>query len=176
MYVSTAFYEMMTNYLMAIDKVKEVAIAGIISSIVIIFSNIYFLLIMKIGIVGYLASIIIGPLLSSVFCIIVAREPLNTYIVVDCNNKLKKEMVVYCVPLIFNNIALWINAFLDRYFVTYFCGVSGNGVYSVAGKIPTILSTCYSVFASAWTLSAIQEFDPEDKDGFFQKHIIYIVH
>lgn len=168
-FFSTALYELMTNYLRAIDKVKEVAIAGIISSIVIIISNILFLLIIKIGIVGYLTSIIVGPLFASIFCMIIAKEPVMTYVIVDCGKVLQKEMVIYCVPLIFNNIALWINAFLDRYFVTYFCGVSGNGVYSVASKIPTILSTCYSVFASAWTLSAIKEFDPEDKDGFFSK-------
>lgn len=166
-FFATALYEMMTNFLRAIDKVKEVAIAGVLSSFIIIGGNIVFLLIIKAGIIGYLVSIVSGPFLASIYSMIVANEPIKTYFYVDCKVELKREMVKYCVPLIFNNIALWINAFLDRYFVTYYCGVAENGVYSVAGKIPTILSTCYSVFASAWTLSAIIEFDPEDKDGFF---------
>lgn len=168
-FFATALYEMMTNFLRAIDKVKEVAVAGVLSSATIIFSNILFLLVIKDGIIGYLISMVFGPLLASVFCLFQAQVPLKTYFIVDCSNSLKKEMVAYCVPLIFNNIALWVNAFLDRYFVTFFCGVSENGIYSVAGKIPTILSTCYSVFASAWTLSAIKEFDSEDKDGFFSR-------
>ena len=166
-FFTTALYEIMTNYLRAIDKVKEVAMAGVLSSIIIICCNVIFLLIIKVGVIGYLTSIVLGPLLASIFCMIVAREPIKTYFIVECQKDIKKEMVIYCTPLIFNNIALWINAFLDRYFVTYYCGVSENGIYSVAGKIPTILSTCYSVFASAWTLSAIIEFDAEDKDGFF---------
>lgn len=166
-FFATALYEMMTNYLRAVDKVKEVAIAGIMSSFLIILCNIFLLLVIKTGIIGYLISIVLGPLFASIYCMIVAGEPITTYILVDCDKDTQKAMLTYCVPLIFNNIALWVNAFLDRYFVTYFCGVSENGIYSVAGKIPTILSTCYSVFASAWTLSAITEFDPEDKDGFF---------
>lgn len=166
-FFTTALYEMMTNYLRAIDKVKSVAVAGIISSFVIIVSNILFLLVFRTGINGYLVSYILGPLIASVFCIFIAKEPLKTYFVVDCSAELKSEMVAYCTPLIFNNLALWINAFLDRYFVTYFCGISANGIYSVSSKIPTILSTCYSVFASAWVLSAIKEFDSEDRDGFF---------
>lgn len=168
-FFSMALYELMSNYLRAIDKVKQVAIAGVLSSLVIILSNILFLLVLKTGLIGYLFSMIVGPLLASFYCMIVSREPIKTYFLVECEPILKKEMLAYCIPLIFNNIALWINAFLDRYFVTYFCGVSENGIYSVASKIPTILSTFYGVFASAWVLSAIKEFDPEDKDGFFSK-------
>lgn len=166
-FYASALYEMITNYLRAIDRVKEVAMAGVLSSLAIILSNILFLLIMRVGLVGYLVSIVLGPLLASVFCIIKADVSIKTYFHVDCSKAVRREMVKYCTPLIFNNLALWINAFLDRYFVTYYCGIAENGIYSVAGKIPTILSTCYSVFASAWTLSAIIEFDPEDNDGFF---------
>lgn len=165
----TALYEIMTNYLRAMDKVKQVAIAGVLSSIIIIIANIVFLVIFKLGLVGYLVSLILGPLLASIFCILIAGESIKTYFIVDSPRELKKEMVIYSIPLIFNNIALWINAFLDRYFVTYYCGVSENGIYSVSGKISTILATFYSVFSNAWTLSAIIEFDKDDKDGFFSK-------
>ena len=168
-FFTMAFYELMSNYLRAIDKVKEGAITGVLSSIIIIASNILLLLVFKVGLVGYFLSMIIGPAVASIYCVIVAREPIKTYVIVECKTDLKRDMLKYCVPLIFNNVALWINAFLDRYFVTYFCGVSENGIYSVASKIPTILSTCYSVFASAWTLSAIKEFDSNDSDGFFSK-------
>ena len=76
-------------------------------------------------------------------------------------------MRTYCIPLIFNDLALWINVFLDKFFVTTICGPSQNGIYAVANKIPTILATVYMVFTQAWNLSAIQEFDKDDKDGFF---------
>lgn len=168
-FVSTAFYQVLTNYLRGIDKVRQVAIAGIVSSFIIIVSNILFLLIFKIGIYGYLLSIVFGPLSASIYCIVTIRESIAVYIHNYCDIHTCAAMRRYCVPLIFNNIALWINAFLDRFFITYYCGVGENGIYSVAGKIPTILATCYTVFSQAWNLSAIKEFNSEDHDGFFSR-------
>ena len=165
----TALYQVLTNYLRGTDKIAQVAIAGIISAAGIIAGNILFLLLFKIGVVGYLISLVLGPALASIYCIIIIGEPGRTYFINLCDKDTMKEMRSYCIPLIFNNIALWINAFLDRYFVTIYCGVGENGIYSVASKIPIILATCYTVFSQAWNLSAIKEFDPEDKDGFFSK-------
>ena len=59
------------------------------------------------------------------------------------------------------------NASIDKFFIASMCGVAVNGIFAVAQKIPTILSTIHQVFAQAWNLSAIKEFDKEDKDGFF---------
>ena len=165
----TALYQILTNYLRGVDKVAHVAIAGIVSSIGIIVGNILFLLVLKIGVTGYLISLILGPALASLYCIIIIDEPGRVYFINTCSKQTMKDMRKYCIPLIFNNVALWINAFLDRYFVTAYCGVGDNGIYSVANKIPIILATCYTVFSQAWNLSAIKEFDAEDKDGFFSK-------
>ncbi len=165
----TALYQVLTNYLRGIDKVKQVAIAGIISSAAIITGNIIFLLVIRLGIVGYLVSLILGPMVASIYCMIAINEPLVIYLRNFCDKVTRIEMREYCFPLIFNNVALWINAFLDRYFVTYYKDVGANGIYSVASKIPTILATCYTVFSQAWNLSAIKEFDSDDKDGFFAK-------
>lgn len=166
-FIITALYQILTNYLRGIERIKQVAVAGIISAIVILTANILFLLVFKMGIIGYLVSLILGPLIASIYMILIIKAPINVYFQNLCDKTTSKAMRMYCVPLIFNNVALWINAFLDRYFVTGYCGVGENGIYSIASKIPTILVTCYTVFSQAWNLSAIKEFDPEDKDGFF---------
>lgn len=166
-FLFTTLYQIYTNYLRAVDQVLDVAIAGIISSAGIIGGNIFFLLIVKIGMCGYLYSLILGPLLGTIYCVIKSRIKIPILLHSTCTRERRKQILLYCTPLIFNNIALWINAFLDKYFITAICGSSVNGVYAVANKIPTILSTCYTVFSQAWTLSAIKEFDKEDKDGFF---------
>lgn len=166
----TVLYQIMTNYLRGIDKICEVAIAGIISAVFIIICNILLLIVFKIGINGYLISLITGPAFASMFCLVCAgRLPEFKSIYFSGNNAIKSEMFTYCIPLIFNNIALWVNGSLDKYFVTGLCGISENGIYSVAGKIPHILDACIIVFSQAWNLSAIKEFDSEDKDGFFSK-------
>ena len=69
--------------------------------------------------------------------------------------------------MIANGVAWWVNNTSDRYIVIFFCGLAENGVYSVASKIPSILNIFQSIFNQAWTLSAVRDFDPEDKNGFF---------
>ena len=49
----------------------------------------------------------------------------------------------------------------------FFCGLAENGIYSVASKIPSILNIFQTIFNQAWTLSAVRDFDAEDKDNFF---------
>lgn len=66
-------------------------------------------------------------------------------------------------------MAWWINSSLDKYFVTGICGVSQNGIYSVAYKIPTILGVFQTIFTQAWSISAVVDFDEKDTDGFFTK-------
>lgn len=166
-FFSNSLYQVMTNYLRASDRILEVGIAGLISSVCIIVSNLYFLLVAKIGIIGYLISLSIGPLAGALYSIRKARLPVNVYIKCSCNSDMKRQMRAYCIPLIFNDLALWINVFLDKYFVTALCGADQNGIYAVANKIPTILATIYMVFSQAWNISAVQEFDREDTDGFF---------
>ena len=79
----------------------------------------------------------------------------------------KKAMLDYCKPMIANSVAWWVNNTSDRYVVIFFCGLAENGIYSVASKIPSILNIFQSIFSQAWTLSAVKDFDPEDKNGFF---------
>ena len=85
------------------------------------------------------------------------------------DDELKKEMVKYSKPLMLNSIGWWVNSASDRYTVTYICGAEANGVYSIAYKIPSILSIFQSIFNQAWGISAVKEFDKDDKDGYFAK-------
>ena len=167
LFLTSAVYQVFSNYLRAIEKVKEVAIVGVISSFVYILSNIFFLLIVNIGLYGYLTSLVVGPSIGLMCCLIVIKPKLKDLVHKFPDNNQKKAILNYCFPLIFNSIALWINSCLDRYFVASYCGIAENGIYSIASKIPLILAVFYTVFSQAWTLSAVKEFDSEDKDGFF---------
>lgn len=164
-FILNTLYEIVSNYLRAIDKVKDVAIIGIISSLSLIVSNIIFLLVLKIGMTGYLISIILGPLVATIYGFIKSEYRISDLKYI-CDDKTANEINAYCKPLVINSLALWINGYLDKYFITAICGVSQNGIYSVASKIPSILAICYSIFSQAWTLSAVRDYDAEDKDGF----------
>lgn len=166
-YFFSAMYQVVANYLRTIDQIMHVAVAGIICTASMILSNIVFLLIVRIGLIGYLISLVIGPLLATVYCVFAARIPARIWFVVSCEKRLRREMRAYSEPLIFNNIALWMNSFLDKYFIVALLGAGANGIYAVSYKIPTILSTCYAVFNQAWNISAIKEIHAADSARFY---------
>ena len=166
-FIFSTLYQILSSYLRADNKIKEVAIAGVINTIVLIACNLIFLLLVKLGITGYLLSSILAPFIACLYEGVRIKASWKTLFESKIDRHTKENIIKYCIPLVFNNLALWINAYLDRYYVTMMCGIDQNGVYSIANKIPTILATCYSIFSDAWTLSAIKDFDKEDKDGFF---------
>ena len=165
MFLVQSLSGVLTCYIRGIDKVIDLSISSVITSIVTITCNILFLVVFKWGLIGYFIANIIGPLVQCVFLIFCS----------DCIKYIKwtkfsleeKEMISYSKPLIANSIAWWINNVSDRYVIVFFCGLAENGVYSVASKIPSILNIFQSIFNQAWTLSVVREFDSDDKDGFF---------
>lgn len=168
-YFSYSIHLILNNYLRAIDKVKEVAISGLITTLVTAVFNILLLLVCDLRLVGYLISIFAGLTLSSVYCLIVFKPPFKTWGLDCCDPATRREMRHYSIPLIFNSVAWWMNNSIDKYFVVFMCGASVNGLVSVAYKIPTILSVFHRIFSQAWNLSAIKEYDRNDSDGFFTK-------
>ena len=128
--------------------------------------NVLFLVIFRWGLKGYFLANIIGPLVQCLYLMICTRmtkyiKPQERYI------QEKKGMLAYSKPLIANSVAWWINNASDRYIVIFFCGIAANGIYSIASKIPSILNIFQTIFNQAWTMSAVKEYDPEDKSGFF---------
>lgn len=166
-FFAIAIYQLLSNYLRAIDHVASVALAGIISTVVTVVFNIYFLVVLKIGIFGYLFAMILGPSASALFCLSIIIKNKHVILLRNKNPLLLKSMLNYSIPLIFNSVAWWMNSSLDKYFVTALRGVATNGIYAISYKIPTMMSMFQQIFSQAWNLSAIKEFDTEDKDGFF---------
>lgn len=150
-----------------IDKVKETAIGGILTSVTMIGLNIIFLVFLGLGLHGYFLAYIIGILVQIVYLFMSCQ--CWKYIKKSEDKALEKEMIAFSTPLIINNIGWWINNASDRYVVTLLCGVAENGIYSVGYKIPSLLNMFQTIFAQAWTMSAVKDFDPQDKNGFFTR-------
>lgn len=166
-FFSVAIYQIISNYLRAIDDIKGVAISGIVTTAVTVLFNLLFLVIWRMGVVGYLASMVLGQFLATLYCFFRIGKTLYYFLKKNPSKNTRKAMRDYSIPLIFNGIAWWMNNSIDKYFVTAICGAAQNGIYAVSYKIPIILTVFHSIFSQAWNLSAIKEFDKNDKDGFF---------
>ena len=165
MFSVQALAGVITCYVRGIDKVGDLSISSIITSVITICCNILFLIGFKWGLVGYFLANIIGPLFQCVYLVI--RSGFFKIVSLNRYEVEEKEMTNYSKPLIANSIAWWINNVSDRYVIVFFCGLAENGIYSVAGKIPSILNIFQTIFNQAWTLSAVKDFDPDDESGFF---------
>ncbi|MDY6063071.1 MAG: oligosaccharide flippase family protein [Erysipelotrichaceae bacterium] len=77
-----------------------------------------------------------------------------------------KEMLAYCLPLIPNEVSWWVANASDRILVSYFIGAANNGIYAAANKIPTIYTTIYKVYNTAWVESLSRSFGDDDQYEF----------
>lgn len=151
-----------------LDRVKEMGIAGVAGTVVMISTNVLALDVFKLGLPGFFAANILAqavPVLYFIFSLkcwtYFSREKLD--------KNLKREMLLYCIPLIASAVGWWVNSGSDKYVVTFFCGVAANGVLSVAYKIPSILNTLQSIFIQAWQISAVKEYGEEGTAKFYGK-------
>ena len=164
-----SMYICIQNYLRATDQISSMVTASIMNSLIMLVLNILLIAILKINIIGYFMAMFSGMLAAVLY--MCGRDKICSCVTYKIANRqeIRDECLRYCIPTIFTSLAWWINSSLDRYFVTGICGVSQNGIYSVSYKIPTVLGVFQNIFMQAWTLSAITEFDKDDKDGFFAK-------
>lgn len=166
LFVANVMNTFATNVARGCDKVRELAISGVICSSVLIVLNLLFLLLFKWGITGFFLANIISILVQAVY-LVFSTNIFSMFSKGKTNAGLKKEMAEYSKPLMINNISWWINNVSDRYIVTWFCGISENGLYSLSYKIPSILNVIQTIFNQAWTLSAVKDYNSEGKEGFF---------
>lgn len=168
MLITTAANGIINCFARGIDKVRDVAISGVICSVIIVCLNLLFLLPLHMGLIGYFLANILGFLAQSIY-LFVAIKGWKYLKWEKLDKKLHKEMLAFSKPMILNNVSWWVNGVSNRYVIVWLCGVAANGIFSVSYKIPSILMIFQSIFNQAWTLSAVHEFEKEGRDDFFSK-------
>lgn len=168
-YVSLWLYNIFSNYVKGLDKLGITTTAGIIHTFGFLGLNILFLAVFKIGIIGYLLAIDISNIIAAIFLFFYCKLYKQFISIKKLDLKLAKEMVRYSLPIIPDYISWWFVNCSDRYMLTGLIGTSVTGIYSVAYKIPTILSSLSSIFASAWKISSVDEFGTEESIRFYNK-------
>ena len=118
------------------------------------------------GITGYVLSVAVADLLSSLFLFAVAKLWRDLSFK-DLKKSTLKAMLLYSLPLIPTTISWWVTNVSDRYMITFMQGDSVNGLYAAAYKIPTLLMVLIGIFNSAWKYSAVEERGKEESAAFF---------
>lgn len=105
-------------FLRALDKVKEITIASVITCLITVSCNLLFLLIFRWGVNGYLLANILGHVLSLLYLMLAAR--LGRYISFRINDpELTRRIIVFSLPMIVSALSWWINNSLDKYILSF---------------------------------------------------------
>lgn len=162
------------EHLRATGKLGYYSAAGVLNTVSTICFNLLFLLVFKWGLVGYFRAIVLSEFVYSIFVTItgniipqISRNAINVPVL--------KTMLKYSIPLIPNSIMWWIMNAGDKYIINYYLGLSANGLYSLAMKIPTVLSALFMIFMQAWQLSAIEGQGDADRASFYNNIYISIM-
>ncbi|MDE6539051.1 MAG: polysaccharide biosynthesis C-terminal domain-containing protein [Ruminococcus sp.] len=174
-YVCTsAIRSMCAQFVRAKGHVKLYSLDGILATLTLFIGNVIFISKLHWGVKGFMLSVILSDLLSSVFLFFIAnlKKYLNRKYY---NKKLAWSMMRFAVPLI-PTVVMWvITGFSDRLFIRYMksdvvtLGEDAAGIYGYASKIPNLISMISTIFFQAWNMSAIMENDSKDRSKFYEK-------
>lgn len=155
------------QYAKGIEQVGIFTVAGIINTGTTIGFNILCLIVFKLGVVGYLLSYVMGYFCGFGYLFCAGKMYKNVLERRLFDKYLLRDMLAYSIPLIPNAICWWVNNSSDKYLVSFFCGNSALGVYSIAYKIPSLLSMIMTIFFSAWQISSVENFGSEASKKFY---------
>ena len=156
----------MSNFIKGINKIKVFAAKGILYSAVFIVSNIVFLTVLDLGLEGYFYAMIMAYILS-ILMMFIGGHLWQYKWSFKLDTNLLRRMLRYSIPMIPATIAWWINSSSDSYMITLLAGVSYTGMYSVAHKIPSMVTSITGIFTQAWQLSAMKNYDSPQFSSFF---------
>ena len=155
------------QYVRAIDRTRLFAVQGILNTVLTILFNVIFLVVFDMGVTGYVLSVVVGNVITTVFLAFSAKL-WQVYRFSAVRRETVAELIRFSLPMVPTTICWLITDLSDRYFVTGICGADVNGIYSAAYKIPTVVNLISTIFMQAWQFSAVtQSADEEECSRFY---------
>lgn len=161
-----SFYSILQSYARGIGKVVSFAVSGILYTAILVTLNLLFLTYFKMGIKGYLLSMIIAYLI----CCLYLLCRINTFKLLRpsaIDKVYTRNLLKLSLPLLPTAMLWWLMNVCDKYAILFYMSASANGLYTVAHKLPTILSTIYSIFQQAWQLTTMEIKTKEERTEMY---------
>lgn len=163
---SACMHTLCVQFLRAQGKMKAFATWGMISTALTILFNIVFLLGFDLDIIGYVMSVVLSDIISTV-AVFIWDKQYKQLSVKALEKKHVLSMLAFAVPMIPTTVFWWVTNVADRYMVTEMISEAANGLYAVSYKIPTLLILFSGIFIEAWQFSAVSERGSDEHRGFF---------
>lgn len=160
-----------THYLFAyciksMHRATLFTICVIIGTAITVLLDVLFLVVLDMGIVGYILAIALSDAICSII-LIISGKLYKLIRFKNLKNTVIKAMLKYSIPLIPNSALWWITDYSDRYMVTLFVSEAANGLYSLAYRLPNMLIMVCGIFMDAWQMSVLSEKSRLERQKFF---------
>ncbi len=157
---------LMSSLAKGIGENKVYAASEIVSSLALLISCVVALVLLDAGLEGYLWSRIIAYAARIIY--IDLRTKLHRKLRMGVISKdVMIPIVKFALPLMPSALLWWIMDLSDRYIILWMLGPSSVGIYAIACKLPSALTSLNVVFHQAWQLSAIRQYFKGDFREFY---------
>lgn len=151
--VSDSMYLFFNSALRGMGDMKFYAVFSFLKNLIQLVINIIAVAVLRLGVNGLLAALILSEFMGSAFIIFKIR--VWQYIRIKYIKKsLLKEMFLYAIPLVPNGISSTILNISDRIIIKHYMGIESSGVYAISYKFPSIIEVVHHFFYTAWSESA----------------------
>ncbi len=154
------------NYIKAKEQNKLYATISIVQTLAMALSNVLFIVIIPLGIDGYVFANIIGNLVSALG-IFVFGKIFKDIRKAKFSRPLLKRMLIFSAPLVLNNVSWWAIHSANKIIVELVLGASVLGIYTVATKIPSLINVLISIFQQSWGISSVKEIESSNDSKFY---------
>lgn len=164
--IATAYSNLFLQIARGLRKTSDYALGSFVCSTATIVLNVLCIVFIRMGAVGMLIATFYGNLICCTFLFIKLRMP--KYISIKSINKnIFINELRYSVPLVPNQLSLWVMNSSDRLIVSFALGTAANGILAVSHKFPSIYMTFLSIFLLAWHETGAVHYFDADRDEFF---------
>lgn len=143
-------------------------LVSFLSSTVSIVFSVLFICAFNRGIEGILVARIISGIFIVIFtsaCSGIIKKIRPRFFSLNC----LRSMARYSIPLVFNQLGSWVVNYSDRVIIIAILGVSTNGIYAVANKFFSLITTMLNIYNVAWTESVTKALNDEDRNQYYNK-------
>ncbi len=156
------------------NKMLTYGIITVVSSLLMVTLNIYFVSVIQIGVYALsLSTMIVYGVQLVIFKIVVQTKVNRCFI----KKKLLYSMFKFGLPLVPNVVAMWVLNLSDRYVILYFLGEMEVGLYGIGSRFATIVNVIISGIATAYTTFAYSNIKSKDakKQYTLVLNIVYVL-
>ena len=163
--VASNLYMLYQKMLRAMGKSVMFAALGLIKTVLYIVSQMILLFVFDMGGKALFLSTVFTTFLA-IFAIELIARPHRYFRLRYLSRAVLKKMLIFSLPLVPNTALWWLSSSINSVIVSNRMGLDVNGIYTVANKFSTIVTSISTVFMMAWQESAIKEYKTENFKKF----------